>query len=244
MELQLSLFDDRVYQYKAHLGRVSCCSDSRAQYIFNYVLSSAENRMKSALKHINDLDLGISESTFKKIMYDRGAGRGSAGWKTSLDQEHKDNRIAFATKYMDFDWIRRGISSDEAKIKTAEHYIGKVWRKPGEELSNNVIKRKDQSHDKALGQISVSIGYGYKSKLTFIYEETETEKKEAQKELRIENERRLNWNALRFAAFEGNRELEEVTGGRKKPGPKPSYEVFAKGGLLTRGDRSNGGVDF
>lgn len=62
-------------------------------------------------------------------------------------------------------------------MKTAEHYLRKSWRKAGQELHPNVVKHKEQNHNKAMGQLFGAIGYSFKFKLLFIYDETESEKK-------------------------------------------------------------------
>ena len=255
MELGLPYQDPRCYQYKPTPHK-KIVSEEEAERIVEYVMSTPKTRRQSAVQLIKEMDLKgvktdrygremlMSESCFKQVMYDNGIGRGVAGWKTDLSDEHRQNRLLFAQKYRHFDWKRRGISSDEAKIKEAEHYNKKVWRTPGEELSVNVINRSEQSHNKAMGQISARIGHEYKSKLVFLWPETEEEKQEAAAELKAENENRVNWNALLFAVNQEVREQEEIAAGRKKSGPKPQYKVFKKNQLLTRGDRSNGGMDW
>ena len=179
MELGLPIIDSRCYEYKP-TSHAKAVTPEEVERIVEYVMSTPETRKKSALVLIKEMDLKglkhdrygremlLSESCFKQIMYDAGYGRGIAGWKTDLDDEHRQKRLLFAQKYRYFDWKRRGISSDEAKIKEAEHYNKKVWRAPGEELSVNVINRSEQSHNKAMGQISARIGHDFKSKLVFL----------------------------------------------------------------------------
>ena len=77
-----------------------------------------------------------------------------------------------------------------------------------------------------------------------LHEETEIEKKAAEKELAEENARRIAWNALNFRVNQASQQEKELVEGRKKPGPKSSYDVFQKGQRLTRGNRDKGGVGW
>ena len=94
-------------------------------------------------------------------------------------------------------------------------------------------------------QISGMIAYGYKSSLTFLWPETEAEKKEAKEFLDAKNIENLRFHGLLGAVNQATREQEEIERGRKYPGQKPSFMVWLRSNrLLTRGDRSNGGVDW
>ena len=107
-----------------------------------------------------------------------------------------------------------------------------------------MINRSEQSHNKTMKQISARIGYKYKSKLVFLWPETEKKKQKAAVDLKSKNENRVNWNALLFAVNQEVRQQEKTAAGRKKSGRKPQYEMFKRNQLLTRGDRSNEGMDW
>lgn len=186
MGFQIAVDDPLVLNSQARSGRPKYPSEEEAQRIFEYTISTPENRPKTALQIINELQIpGIKKGKllsvfkFQQIMFDRGYGRGFRGWKTILDDEHKEKRLAFGHKYEHFDWVSRGVSTDEAKASKAEPDRGKSWRAPGEELSSNVIGRKNLDYDKTMCQISAQIAHGFKSKLIFVYTETDTEKEEA-----------------------------------------------------------------
>ena len=114
MKLQLPLIDSRCYEYKS-TPHARAVTNEEIERIVEYVMSTSENRKKSALVLIQEMDLKglkhdryerqlpLSESCFKQIMYDSGYGRGIAGWKTDLDDIHKQNRLDFARKYRTFD---------------------------------------------------------------------------------------------------------------------------------------------
>ena len=61
-----------------------------------------------------------------------------------------EKRLTFEHKYEHFNWVSRGVSTDEVKAPKAETDRGKSWRAPGEELSPNVIGRKNLGYDKAM----------------------------------------------------------------------------------------------
>lgn len=255
LKLQVPLNNPRCYEYKI-TPHAKLVTQKKAERIVKKIISTTENRRKSAVQHIKEMNLKdlkydrygvqqpMSESCFKQLMYDAEYGHDVADWKTDLNDEHKRKRLNFALKYKDFDWKRRCVSSDEAKIKEKEHYNKKVWRAPDKKLSVNVINKKKQSHSKAMNQISERIGYNYKSKLVFLWEETAEEKRLAAAELNEKNEDRLRWNALMFAVNQAAKKQQKKTADRKKPNKKPRYDVFKKNELLTREDRSNESVDW
>lgn len=250
MDLQIHVDDPEIYRNAPGRGRPFHLSDEDGDAIFQHVISTRENREKTAMDHIREMELPgsgnnkfLSESKFNQIMYDRGCHRGSRGWKTILSDVHKANRVTFCQRYQDFDWVKYGMATDEAKAKKAELSKTKVWKRAGEELDPNVIGRKELEYDKQMAQVAAHIAHGFKSKLTFFYEETNTAKKAAEKVLEKENEgedplHHLAWAATQVAQIE-----EEERSGRKTSGRKPQYEKWRNRTQKTRGDRSKGGVD-
>ena len=114
-----------------------------------YRTATDKSMKKTALGHIPEMRWPgggkneiTSESELKQIMFDRGCSRGARGWKTGLSDLYKANRVQFCTKYRHFDWVKSGLSSDEAKTRRAELSKCKVWKLPGEELDLNVIGSK------------------------------------------------------------------------------------------------------
>lgn len=90
-ELQVSVDDPRCYQSRQRPGRPIYPSHKEAERIFEYTVSTLENRRKTAMQLIQELDVKgtkpgklLSESKFKQIMYDRGYGRKDNVW----EQEH------------------------------------------------------------------------------------------------------------------------------------------------------------
>jgi len=151
--------------------------------------------------------------------------------------------MEWCERYKSFDWVSNGVSTDECKYKIAEHFRGLKWRAPGEELHPNVVERKDQADDKAMGQIHAHIAWGFKSKLTFLWEETEDEKRLAILEIAERNKKRMPMDMLTFIANQELRNQIEQQRGRRFPGRRPEYAGHEKKLQISRGDRSNGGVD-
>ena len=250
MELGLSYQNFRCYQYKP-ISHKKIVSKEKVERIVKYVMSTLKTRRQSVVQLIKKMNLKnvkidkyeremlMSESCFKQIMYDNDIERDVADWKIDLSDEHRQNRLLFAQKYRHFDWKRRDISSDETKIKKIEHYNKKMWKISDEELSINVINRSKQSHNKTMRQISARIEHEYKFKLIFLWLETEEKKQKATIELKIENENRINWNALLFAINQKIKKQKEIAADRKKSESKSQYKMFKKNQLFTREDRSN-----
>ncbi|KAI9712982.1 MAG: hypothetical protein M1812_006730 [Candelaria pacifica] len=244
MELELPMTDERVFK-STRSGPQKKLSEEQEDRICARAIDDQESCMKTALEHIREQELKISESKFKDIMYQRGYGRGSAGWKTYLTDEQKDMRLQFAFKYYrKMDWKNRAISTDEAKIKKGEHYNGKHWMKKGDQLAPNIKKTTEISHNKGLGNISGSIGYNFKSNPIFLWAETEAEKKEAVEELEKENKGQQPLQYLLFAGNLAKRRQDAEDAGRKPPGREPTLEVFERKNKLKRGDRSKNGMDW
>ncbi|CAF9941302.1 MAG: hypothetical protein HETSPECPRED_003044 [Heterodermia speciosa] len=110
LKLQVPLNNPRCYEYKI-TPHAKLVTQKKAERIVKKIISTTENRRKSAVQHIKEMNL-------KDLKYDR--------YGTDLNDEHKRKRLNFALKYKDFDWKRRCVSSDEAKIKEKEHYNKKV----------------------------------------------------------------------------------------------------------------------
>lgn len=220
------------------------------------MISTLENRKKTALQYIKELKLlgtkrdsdgnqkSLSESCFKQIMYDRGFGRGFHCWKLELIEEHRDLRTAFARAYLTWDWINNAVSIDEAKVVRAEYDRRVIWRCPGEEMSGDLIGKINQEDDKAMCMISGKIAHSKstineknertagkingKGKLIFLWDETEDEKSQAKEALLVENYGKQGLQALAFAVEMHDTENKENETGRKKPGSKPQFENYLK----------------
>ena len=255
MKFELLIIDFRCYEYKL-TSHARAVTNEQIERIVEYVMSISKTRKMTALKLIKEMnlkdlkhdkyerELSLSKSCFKQIMYDSGYDREIAGWKTDLNDKHRQDRLLFAQKYRHFDWKRRDISSDEIKIKKVEHYNKKMWKVSDEKLSVNVINRSEQSHNKIMRQIFARIEYKYKFKLMFLWPETEEKKQKAAIDLKSKNENRVNWNALLFAINQEIRQQKETTADRKKSERKSQYEMFKRNQLFTRENRSNGGMNW
>ena len=86
MDFQIAVDDPLIFNSRARSGRPKYPSEEEAQRIFEYTISTSENRRKTALQIINELQIPgikkgklLSISKFQQIMYDRGYGRGFRG---------------------------------------------------------------------------------------------------------------------------------------------------------------------
>ena len=246
-----------IYEDRPRSGRPSWPSEHEKDKIFLSVISTQEQRKKTAEQHIREMDLKgqekdenkvqkpLSKTTFVKIMSDRGYRRGKRGWKPHLSNENKARRLAWALKYLEFDFCGRAVSTDEAKARRHEHYKRRIWLCAGEELHPDVVGGTRQEDDKSMCQISghLAWGPGGKGKLIFLHTETEEEKIEAEIALEQENKDYEPMFALAFHAAERQKEEIAAAGGPKPKGKKPSLEVYQRNMAKKRGDRKNGGVD-
>ena len=164
--------------------------------------------------------------------------------KNRFDWRTSTKSIFFAQKYRHFDWKRRDISFDETKIKKVEHYNKKMWKISDEKLSVNVINKSKQSHNKIMKQIFARIEHEYKFKLMFLWFETKEKKQKTTIELKVENENRINWNALLFAINQKIKKQKKIVVDRKKSESKSQYKVFKKNQLLIRKNRFNENMNW
>ena len=127
ISFQILMTDSEVYKTTPGRGAPKKLTTEEEDAICDYIVGAADSRKMTTPVIIKDLDLDISESLLNQIMYDWGYHRGSSGWKTELTEEQKAKWLQFAHNHKGkIDWKRRAISSDEAKIKKAEHYSEKT----------------------------------------------------------------------------------------------------------------------
>ena len=69
-ETRQPLQDISNYQRDTRTGRPHAVTKQQGDELCQYVVSSKNKRDKTALQHITELSLSISESTFKQLMYD------------------------------------------------------------------------------------------------------------------------------------------------------------------------------
>ena len=246
-----------IYVDKPRSGRPSYPDDRTKRRIFRHVISTVENRKKTAQEHIQELHLIgtkrkpdgtfklLSESTFKKIMYDRGYSRGSHCWRPMLTEEHRKMRLEFAQKYIKFDWKNRAVSTDEAKAKKAEYDFRAIWRAPGEETRSELVGRTDQEDDKAQCMISAHFCWKRKGAIIFLWDETKKQREEAHTRVMQENANNAALHTLAFASVERWHEEEFHRTGKKRKGRAPQLCNYTKSKEKTRGQRDEGhvGVD-
>ncbi|KAI9796913.1 MAG: hypothetical protein M1835_002754 [Candelina submexicana] len=88
-ELGVSLNDPKVYQNGIGRGRPHMFTEEEADRICERATSTLEERKKTAVEHIQEFGLDISESKFKTILYKRGWWRDGGTWKTSQQTPKK-----------------------------------------------------------------------------------------------------------------------------------------------------------
>ena len=71
-DLRISLLDRINFQNRnENIKAFKKLIKEKKDELCDYVISSRENRDKETIQHIIDLELNISDSTFKQIMYDK-----------------------------------------------------------------------------------------------------------------------------------------------------------------------------
>ena len=256
IELHKPLNTAEVYEDRPKSGRPCLMSESDKDRIFERVIATPENRRKKAQDLIKDIGLQgqrkkktgeippMSRSFFNRIMRGRGYYRGKRGWKPFLTVAHKQKRLNWARRWLEFEWTRRAVSSDEAIARRGEPYRGRLWMHHGEELDEDIVGRKNTEDNKAICSISGHLAHGRKGTLVFLFQETKEQKIIADTELEKEN---AGFHQALEEEFVAEQELKEQIrssqGKKKRGGKAPSFEVWERKKRLTRGDRHKGGLD-
>ena len=190
------------------------------------------------------LELDISESLLFQVMFDRGYSRKKHGWKPILSTPVKNYRKEFASEYVDFDWKRRAVTTDELSMCMGEIQSKlRSWQKEGEKYDKDVVEGKSDGY--SCGQMWGAIGHNLRGPCHFHLEETEQEKREAQLILDRENLEERKQHYIMWLASQGLQSLGYMEKGRKAPGVPPKFENYLKKQMMMREDcMSKQGVDW
>ena len=228
------------YQEGCGRGRKKVFTSRQADALAAYIVSSRTCRMKTAQEHINDLGLQISVTTFQNLMYERFLARRKCGWKTILNDTQRSARLQFALRYQHFDW-HKVLFTDEASIRGLEvrGYV-RGWGLVDEKYHKDLILGKGDGY--SMGMIWGAFGYGVKGPVHFYKTETEEEKKQRAHQLDVENAEEHPNIWLAYMATEALKTNPDT--GKRRGGKAAKINNFTKKKLKTRGDRSNGGIDW
>jgi hypothetical protein len=179
-------------------------------------------------------------------MYDHGYSRRGVAKKPKLTKETKELRVKRAKV------LRKVIREtpellaflDAASIRLHEEEDIKCWHRP-DEWEHPDVKTDTERSDYSCGQFFGIISHGQPPRPCKIFvAETAKEKEDARRDLEERNIPYDKWYGFAFDVAQEAERLEYEKRGKKKRGPVASKEIYLRDKRFSRGDRSNGGVDW
>jgi transposase len=211
--------------------------------IIEKVTRNREERRKSALQHLSELKLDLSEDSFKKALYRHRYSLKKTLYKCELTDAHRTTRKIVARQLLNID-LSRVIFIDAAAIRLHDEGPDKAWYKDGEEYHPDV--RASLHKDFTDGQFFGAICLGKRQGPWHIFPpETDDEIEAAKQDLKARNAPIDRFATLEFEAMEETYKEKVEAGGPKRKGKAPSLEVYLRNNRIERGDRTKGGgVDW
>ena len=122
--------------------------------IIEKVTRNREERRKSAIQHLSEIKLDLSEDSFKKALYRNGYSLKKTLYKCELTDAHRTTRKIVAEQLLHID-LSRVIFIDAAAIRLHDEGPDKAWYKNGEEYHKDVRAplHKDFSDGQFFGAI-------------------------------------------------------------------------------------------
>ncbi|KAH8750252.1 hypothetical protein F5882DRAFT_445693 [Hyaloscypha sp. PMI_1271] len=213
------------------------------------VVESREERQKTAQQHCSEFkishDMEISPESFTQVMYDNGYSRRGVAKKPKLTPDHRKLRVSRAKILRKIVRERPELLAflDAASIRLHEEEEIKCWHR-ADEWEHPDVKTNTERSDYSCGQFFGIIAHSQRPGPSKIFvAETEEEKADAQRDLAERNIPYDKWYGFVFDVAAEAERLKYEKEGRKKPGKPASKEIYLQKKHMSRGDRSNGGVD-
>ena len=105
--------------------------------IIEKVTRNREERRKSALQHLSEMNLDLSKDSFKKALYRHGYSLKKTLYKCELTEAHRTTRKIVAQQLLNID-LSQVIFIDAAAIRLHDEGPDKAWYKKGEEYLKDV----------------------------------------------------------------------------------------------------------